>query len=308
MKKKILIVQGGTSSEREISLRTGKACHKAIKKLGYKSYIFDPAIDSIKKIKKHKIDVIFNALHGRDGEDGVIQSYFEYYNIAYTHSGILSSMNCMDKIYSKEVFIKNKLRTPKYLYINSINYLKFIKNNKFQKKFLTFPIVVKPSNEGSSVGVKICNNFKDLKSSIKKLIKKYKSLLLESFIGGQEIQVAVINGKAIGAIELRPKRKFYDYKAKYIKSAKTEHIMPANINKKKYKEVLQLASRAHKILNCNGVTRSDFKFYNNKFYILETNTQPGMTNLSLVPEIAKYSGISFKNLIKKIIKNAGLNR
>ena len=133
-------------------------------------------------------------------------------------------------------------------------------------------------------------------------------MIVERFVGGQEIQVAVMNGKALGAIELKPKRNFYDYKAKYSKKAKTKHIMPANLTKEKYKEVLNLAKKTHKALNCRGVTRSDFKFENNKFWILEINTQPGMTDLSLVPEIAKHKGISFKKLVKSIILDAGINK
>lgn len=217
-------------------------------------------------------------------------------------------MNAMDKIFSKKIFKKNKLNTPNFISLNAINYLDFIKKKKFKKSKLNYPVVVKPSNEGSSVGVEICKNFTELEFSINRLIKKFKSLLIEDFVGGQEIQVAVINGRAIGAIELRPKRKFYDFKAKYSKSAKTEHLMPANLQSNKYKEVLRLAQRAHKALKCKGITRTDFKFENNKFYILETNTQPGMTNLSLVPEIAKYLGISFIDLVKKIIDNASTNR
>ena len=169
-------------------------------------------------------------------------------------------------------------------------------------------MVIKPNNEGSSIGVKICKNLISLKKNINILFKIYDILIIENFIGGQEIQVAVLNGKALGAIELKPKRKFYDYKAKYTKSAKTDHIMPANIPKKKYKEVLKIALRAHKILRCRGVTRSDFKFNNNKFFLLETNTQPGMTDLSLVPEIASYKKISFKKLVQKLILDASLNK
>jgi D-alanine-D-alanine ligase len=167
---------------------------------------------------------------------------------------------------------------------------------------------LKPSNEGSSIGVKICKDFIELRKNANDLIKKYKTLIIENFISGQEIQVAVINGKPLGAIELIPKRKFYDYKAKYFKSAQTQHLMPANLSKKKYEEVLVLAKKAHDALECRGVTRSDFKFKDNKFYLLEINTQPGMTSLSLVPEIAKYSGISFKNLVKNIIDDASVNR
>ena len=308
MKKKILLIQGGSSNEREISLRSGKACQKALRQLGFKVIVFDPFKDKLIKIKNLKVDKIFNALHGRDGEDGIVQGYFEYFKIPYTHSGITSSMNAMDKIFSKKIFIKNNLKTPNFISLNAITYLDFIKKKSFKKSNLHFPVVVKPSNEGSSVGVEICKTLNQLNYSIRKLIKKFKTLIIEEFVGGQEIQVAVINGKALGAIELKPKRKFYDYKAKYSKSAKTEHIMPANLKENKYNEVLELALKAHKALNCKGVTRSDFKFFNNKFYILEINTQPGMTNLSLVPEIAKFYGITFLNLVKNILNDASTNR
>ena len=150
--------------------------------------------------------------------------------------------------------------------------------------------------------------FKNLNKEVKFLYKKYDDLIFENFIGGQEIQVAVINGIPLGAIELEPKRPFYDYKAKYSKAANTKHIMPANLKKSKYKEVMNIAKKTHQALGCKGITRSDFKFFKNKFYILEINTQPGMTDLSLVPEIAKYRGISFENLVEKILLDASLNR
>lgn len=308
VKKKILVVLGGNSREREISLKTGKACIVAIKKLGYKVNIFDPKKKSFFDIKKSNSDIIFNALHGEEGEDGYAQSFFEYSKIPYTHSGVLSSMNAMNKLISKKIFVKHKITTPKYEVINKRDYV--FKNLKraIKIKILEYPMVIKPNNEGSSIGVKICKNFISLKKNINILLNTYDTLIIENFIGGQEIQVAVLNGKALGAIELKPKRKFYDYKAKYTKSAKTDHIMPANIPQKKYYEVLKIAQRTHKILGCRGVTRSDFKFNNNKFYLLEINTQPGMTDLSLVPEIASYKKISFKKLIQKLILDASLNK
>ena len=308
--KTILIVQGGTSSEREVSLSSSKACTKALKKLKYKVIMFDPAKEHLSKIKKYKkqVNLVFNALHGRDGEDGIAQSYFEYFRIPYTHSGVISSMNAMDKITSKKIFKKNNILTPNYIALNSVNYQKYIKEKFLRNSSLNFPVVVKPSNEGSSIGVEICKNFNELKISVIKLIKNYKTLIIENYIAGQEIQVAVINGKALGAIELEPRRKFYDYKAKYSKSARTKHIMPADINKKNYYTVLKLAEKAHKALNCKGVTRSDFKLINNTFYLLEINTQPGMTSLCLVPEIAKYSGITFKDLVEKIVDDASIDR
>ena len=154
----------------------------------------------------------------------------------------------------------------------------------------------------------ICQNIKKLLLSIRLLFKSYNEFIFEEYKGGQEIQVAVINGTALGVIELVPKRLFYDYKAKYTRKAKTKHIMPARLPKNKYIEVLKIAKKAHKVLKCKGVTRSDFKFYNNKFYLLELNTQPGMTSLSLVPEIADYQGLTFENLVEKILLDASINK
>ena len=306
--KNVLVVLGGASGERAISLESGRACIKALKKKDYKVSSFDPKIQNFNLINKKKVDVIFNALHGRDGEDGVAQSYFEYLKIPYTHSGVISSFNAMNKLISKKIFIKNNIKTPKFVSIKKTKY----KAKKLQKiissKKINFPIVLKPINEGSSLGVVICNNKEKLFRSFNFLLKKYDELLLEEYIGGQEIQVAVINNDPIGAIELVPKRLFYDYKAKYTKKAKTKHLMPARLSKKKYNEVLNIAKKSHKVLKCRGVTRSDFKFFNNIFYLLEINTQPGMTSLSLVPEIAKFKGLTFENLVEKILLDASINK
>jgi len=259
-------------------------------------------------IDKKKTDVIFNALHGKDGEDGVAQSYFEYLKIPYTHSGVISSYNSMNKTISKEIFIKNKILTPKYFSIFNFEF----KNSNIKKLLIKnrihFPVVVKPISEGSSLGVKIVKNLNQLQKFSKSLFKYYDQLIFEQYIGGQEIQAAVINKVPIGAIELVPKRSFYDYKAKYSKSAKTKHIMPARLNKNKYNQILKIAKKAHLALECKGVTRSDFKYFKDKFYLLEINTQPGMTSLSLVPEIANYCGISFENLVEKILLDASINR
>ena len=306
--KNILIVLGGTSGERAISLETGRACINALKKKGYKIKSFDPKKENFNLISKKKVDVIFNALHGRDGEDGVAQSYFEYLKIPYTHSGIISSFNAMNKIISKKIFIENKIKTPKFFSIKKIEFKKKNIKESILKKKINLPVVIKPINEGSSLGVKVCKNKKKLFSDIRLLFKKYDELIIEEYIGGQEVQVAVINGKPLGAIELIPRRLFYDYKAKYTKKAKTKHVMPARLTKQKYNEVLKIAKKTHKVLKCRGVTRSDFKFYNNSFYLLELNTQPGMTSLSLVPEIADFKGITFENLVEKILLDATINK
>ena len=306
--RKVLVVLGGTSGERAVSIDSGKACIRALKKKKYLVSSLDPKYKNLNLIDRNKIDVIFNALHGKDGEDGVCQTYFEYLRIPYTHSGVVTSYNAMNKLISKKIFLKNKILTPIYFSLKRQNFSSLLLKSILKKKKLKFPIVVKPIDEGSSLGVKICKSFESLRKSTLILFKKYNQLIFEQYIGGQEIQVAVINKKSIGAIELIPKRQFYDYKAKYTKSAKTIHVMPARVEKKKYKEVLKIAEKAHNALECRGITRSDFKFFNNKFYILELNTQPGMTNLSLVPEIANHIGINFPELVEKILLDASINR
>ena len=305
--KNILVVLGGTSGERAVSLESGKACIKALKKIKYNVSSFDPKKKNFNLINKRKIDAIFNALHGKDGEDGVAQSYFEYLKIPYTHSGVLCSFNAMDKLISKKIFIKNKIKTPKYFSINKNNKISSVEK-KLKLKRIIYPVIVKPINEGSSLGVKLCKNKKNLISSTKKLLGKYARVMVEQYIPGQEIQVAIINGKPLGAIELIPRRQFYDYKAKYTKSAKTKHVMPARLSKLKYSEVLNIARKVHNTFKCRGVTRADFKFYKGSFYLLEINTQPGMTSLSLVPEIANYVGISFEQLVEKILLDASVNK
>jgi len=306
--KNVLVVLGGTSGERAVSLESGRACVKALKKKGYKVSLFDPKIKNFNLINKLKIDVIFNALHGRDGEDGIAQSYFEYLKIPYTHSGVISSFNAMNKLISKDIFIKNNIKTPKFISLKKTEYKTKIIQKIIKSKKINYPIVLKPINEGSSLGVEICKNKEKLFRSLSYLFKKYDELIIEEYIGGQEVQVAVINSDPLGAIELIPKRLFYDYKAKYTKNAKTKHVMPARLSKKKYNEVLNIAKKTHDVLKCRGVSRSDFKFFRNIFYLLEINTQPGMTSLSLVPEIAKFKGLTFENLVEKILLDASVNK
>ena len=300
MKKKILIISGGISKERLISLDTGFQVAKELKKNSYKVKIVEPNNSLIKNIKEFRPNVIFNALHGQFGEDGYIQTILESLSIPYTHSGVIASSIAMDKEISKKIFITNRINTPKF-FTYSFDLKRSDLLKKIKKK-LKFPVVIKPLNEGSSVNVYICN-----KKNIFKILnnlKNYKKIMIEEFIGGREIQVAIMGNRKLGAIELKPKRKFYDYQAKYNSNAKTEHIIPVNLKKEKQKQLMNMAYKAHQIIGCRGVTRSDFKFYNDKFYLLEINTQPGMTKLSLVPEIAAYKGISFLKLIQWMLKDA----
>ena len=300
MKKRILIISGGISKERAVSLNTGYQVAKELIKNNYQVKITEPDHRLFENIRLFKPNIIFNGLHGQFGEDGYIQSILETTGIPYTHSGVIPSAIAMDKVLSKKIFIKNNILVPKYfLYGFDKSKSELI---KLINKKVKFPVVLKPINEGSSVNVFICN-----KSNIFKkieLLKDYKKIIVEEFISGREIQAAIIGSKKLGAIELKPKRKFYDFEAKYNFKARTEHIIPVDLNRREYTRLMSIAFKAHKLIKCGGVTRSDFKFYKGKFYLLEINTQPGMTSISLVPEIAAHNGISFIKLIELILKDA----
>ena len=198
--RKVLVVLGGSSGERKVSLDSGKACIRALKQKRYKVSILDPKFKNFNLIDKNKTDVIFNALHGKDGEDGIAQSYFEYLKIPYTHSGVISSFNAMNKIISKKIFRKNKILTPKFFSLNKRFFKKQLLSSLIFKRKISFPIVVKPIDEGSSIGVKISKNIYDLFKYAKILYKTYNELIFEEYIGGQEIQVGVLNKISLGAI------------------------------------------------------------------------------------------------------------
>jgi len=304
MKKRILVLCGGISKERLVSLNTGMQVANELKKNKYIVITCEPDRNLLENIKLFEPDIIFNALHGQFGEDGYIQTILETQKIPYTHSGVVASSIAMDKEISKKIFIKNKILTPKYIKFD------YNKNNKniidIIEKNLKFPVVIKPINEGSSVHVYICTKKNIIKNL--KVLSAYGQILIEEFIAGREIQVAIMGTKVLGAIELQPKRKFYDYEAKYNVKAKTKHIIPVSLGKKDLQKIITITRKAHQLIGCKGVTRSDFKFYKGKFYLLEINTQPGMTKLSLVPEIANYIGISFIQLIEWILKDASIDR
>ena len=304
MKKKILILSGGISKERYISLDTGKQVGRELVKNGYKVKFSEPNYNLFSAIKSFKPNIIFNALHGQFGEDGYIQAILETTKIPYTHSGVISSAIALDKEVSKKIFLKNDICTPNFI---SYSFDKSkLELTRIISKKLKFPVVIKPINEGSSVNVFICSKTNFFR--IIQRLKDYKKILIEEFIPGREIQAAIIGKKKLGAIELKPKRKFYDYEAKYNSKAKTKHIIPVKLSKKDYDKIMSISLKAHNLIGCRGVTRSDFKFFRGKFYLLEINTQPGMTNLSLVPEIAAYRGINFIKLLELILKDAGTKK
>lgn len=301
MSQHIAVLMGGWSAEREVSLSSGRAVAGTLVALGYKVTPVDVQPNLAEQLAQIKPDLAFNALHGRYGEDGCVQGVLEFLKIPYTHSGVLASAVAMDKPMAKRVFTSAGLRVAEGKVVH--------KDDVLAGDVLPRPYVVKPINEGSSVGVKIIlenENFFFDKASW----PYGDEVLVESFIPGREVQVAVLDGKALGAIEIRPRGRFYDYEAKYT-DGKAEHLMPAPIDAKAYSEVMTMAETAHNVLGCRGLTRSDFRYDDTKgepgtFYILELNSQPGMTPLSLSPEIAAHAGIDFAGLIERLVKGAKL--
>lgn len=298
MAKRVAVLMGGRSAEREVSLSSGAAVSKALASVGYDVITIDVQHDIVERLQEAKPDAAFNALHGRWGEDGCIQGLLELLEIPYTHSGVLASALAMDKPMARQIFAGAGMLIAEGKVCQ--------RDDIIAAEPMARPYVIKPSNEGSSVGVQLVfekDNFHFTAANW----PYGEKVLVEKYIPGREIQVAVLDGKALGAIEICPIGKFYDYEAKYT-DGKAQHLMPAPLEKHEEEEVLALAEQAHKILGCRGLTRSDFRYDVDagKFYILEVNTQPGMTPLSLAPEIAAYRGINFGQLVDQLVKGARL--
>jgi len=294
MAKHVAVLKGGWSAEREVSLNSGAACAKALRELGYKVTEIDVKPDIAEVLAKLKPDVAFNALHGTFGEDGCMQGVLEMLKIPYTHSGVLASALAMDKPMAKKIFAAAGLLCPKG---KTLTREELLKGEPMKR-----PYVVKPANEGSSVGVHIMQEGDNRPL----IVDDGDYWLVEEYIAGREITVAVLNDKPLGVTEIRPKSGFYDYTNKYT-DGKTEHLCPAPLAKDRYEEVMQLALKAHQALGCRGLSRADFRYDEKQFYLLEVNTQPGMTALSLSPEIAASVGISFNQLVKSLVDNARLD-
>jgi D-alanine-D-alanine ligase len=303
----IAVLMGGWNSEREVSIKSGEAVYDALLELGYVATKIDFDRKIIDNLNKIKPDIVFNALHGRYGEDGRIQGLLDILNIPYTHSSIIASAISMDKSLTSRICSASSIKSPKFTIIK-----KGDPNNKsIILEQIAKPFVIKPINEGSSIGVQVIlesmlfdiDNFEWIHGN---------EMIVEKYIAGQEIQVAIMDNKALGAIEVRPKKLFYDYECKYT-AGMTDYIMPAAIEAIKYQEVLDLALKCHKAIGCYGISRVDFILNNkssyqnkadNQFYFLEINTHPGFTTTSLVPKIAKYQGISFKDIVQYLVKSA----
>jgi D-alanine-D-alanine ligase len=298
--KKIGVLLGGLSSEREVSLASGTAILKALKEKGYHAVAIDVGRDVAEKIYDNGIEVAFIALHGRFGEDGAIQGLLEVMGIPYTGSGILASALGMNKTVSKQVFRSQGLLVGPYEVIYAGDAGKDIT----ALEQLQFPAVIKPHAEGSSVGVSLVFKKEDVAPAVELAFKYGSEILIEKFIKGKEVQVGILGNAALGAIEIVPKRAFYDYTSKYEKGM-SDHFFPARIPDAAYKRTLDAGLAAHRAIGCRGYSRVDFIIDETGApYILEVNTLPGMTATSLLPEIAKGVGISFPDLVEEILRLA----
>lgn len=293
--KKIAVIHRGPGSEAEISDDTAKAVLEALQKLGYKSELIEFCKELPEKLVTGKFDAIYNAMHGLYGEDGTLPGMCEVMQIPYTHSGVQASAVAMNKAFTKNILLMRNLPMPG-------DYL-LTRDELFERQ-LPIPCVIKPLTDGSSLGVIILRE--DEEPDMNKL-KNDELFLVEDFIEGRELTVAVLDGKALGVCEIKPKEGFYDYKSKYTKGA-TEYLAPAFLPPEIEAKALEFAETAHKALGCKGVTRSDFIYDDQskepQVYFLEINTHPGMTETSLVPKIAAAKNINFEELVEKILNSA----
>jgi D-alanine-D-alanine ligase len=291
---KIGVLLGGRSSERDISLKSGNAVLQSLKRRGYKAIAIDASKNLIDTLKKEKIQVAFIALHGRWGEDGTVQGLLEMMGIPYTGSGVLGSSMAIDKAVMKLIFATSRIPTPKYAII-------------YNGKGTSFPVpyVVKPANEGSSVGISIVKKEQEATVALKEALKYDSKIIIEEFVKGQEITVAVINNKALPVIEVRPKSGFYDFEAKYNKG-KTEYIVPAEISSTIAKKASDIALTVYKTFNLSGSARIDMLIKDKTPLVIDINTSPGMTETSLVPKAWAYTGRTFDELVEEILLEAAL--
>ena len=296
-KKKIAVLMGGLSAEREVSLNSGKAVLASLVAQGHQAVGIDVGRDLPQRLAAEKVELAFIALHGRFGEDGSVQGLLELMAIPYTGSGVLASALAIDKIASKVMFASAGMLLAPYQVLR-----------RGEELILAhpLPVVVKPSKEGSSVGVSIVRDPGKMQAALDEAFRYDSEILIERFIDGREVQVGILDGRAMGAIEIVPKGEFYDYEAKYTDGG-AEHILPARVPADVYEAVLKEGEKAHAALGCDCYSRVDFLVTEaGECYLLEVNTLPGMTDLSLLPEIARGAGIEFGELVLRILCAASL--
>lgn len=301
--KRIGVLAGGTSAERDVSLKSGDAIYKALLNRGYDAVFIDAADDLCESLKKNNVEIAFIALHGGHGENGAIQGLLEVMGIPYTGSGVLASALAMDKEASKKVFLYHDIPVAPFVVINRKQSGEKI-NTRFITTFVDFslPWVIKPVAEGSSIGVSIVKSEEEIDDAVKEAFSYGRKIIIEKYIRGKEIQIGILGQTVLGGVEVRPSKEFYSYEAKYTPGL-TQYILPPDIDNLAYDTLKDMALKAHNALGCSGATRVDFILdESNMPYILEVNTIPGMTETSLLPKIAKLSGMDFPDLIEEILK------
>jgi D-alanine-D-alanine ligase len=301
-KKKIGVMMGGLSREREISLKTGKAVLKALVEKGYNACSIDVGHDIAETLVREKIECAFIALHGRFGEDGTIQGMLELMRIPYTGSGVLSSALALHKIMAKKLFLCEKIPTPPFEAVQRQD----IGKESFRNISLSLPLVIKPAREGSTIGVSIVRTEEELPLSLKEAGKYDEEILVEKFVGGKEITVGIIEDIPLPIIEIVPKSGFYNYHSKYTKG-ETQYIIPARIPREKYLYAQEIGLKAFRALGCSGFARVDLMADEESDpFVIDVNTMPGMTETSLLPQAASYVGIPFEDLVERILLGASL--
>ena len=296
---------GGMSAERDISLRSGKAVYDALIKKGYSVIPIDVGKDVYEQLTKEKIDMAFIALHGKYGEDGAIQGLLEIIGIPYTGSDVLSSAVCANKVLAKKIFMLNKIPTPAFMSLG-VQELKNMGVKSFISGFKVpgSSLIVKPNSQGSTIGVTVVKNKSGLVRAIKKALRYDDTVVIERFVKGRELTVGILNGRALPVIEIRPKSGIYDFKAKYTKGM-TEYIAPVQLPKTVEKKVNNIALKAYNTLGFPRAAKVDIMLdYKNRPYVLEVNTIPGMTEMSLLPKAALCAGISFPEMVEEILLSA----
>lgn len=302
LNKKIGVLMGGLSAEREVSFKTGEATLKALQQLGYKAVAIDAGHDLAEQLQSQQIDVAFIALHGRFGEDGRVQGLLEMMQVPYTGSGVMASSMTIDKITTKKLLLYHELPTPGFDFVRPDD-----DPAALYERCQHLPLVVKPSREGSTIGITIAHKRDELKEGIEAAAKLDGTVLVEEFIEGAELTVSVVNGKALPIIQIVPKSGFYDYQAKYL-SGDTEYLLPAPIDAVSYQRIQEAAEKAYAVFGCRGAARVDFMYREREFYCIELNTIPGMTQTSLLPKAAKAAGMDFTELIETMLLDAGLDK
>jgi D-alanine-D-alanine ligase len=301
-KKKIGMMMGGLSREREISLKTGKAILKALTEKGYTACPIDVGQDIAETLFKEKIECAFIALHGRFGEDGTIQGMLELMRIPYTGSGVLASALALHKIMAKKIFLCEKIPTPSF----EVFQRQEIGKDLLRNISLPLPLVVKPAREGSTIGVSIARTEEELILALKEAAKYDEEILVEEFMKGKEITIGILEDIPLPVIEIVPKSGFYDYHSKYTKG-ETQYIIPARIPREKYLSAQEMSLKAFQALGCSGCARVDLMTdENGDPFVIDVNTMPGMTETSLLPQAASYAGIAFEDLVERILLGASL--